>query len=339
MALEDVCVVIPMFNASATVVRAAASALDQPEVREVVVIDDGSTDDGAARILALAEGSPSIAARLHLIRLDRNAGPAAARNHAIARSKAEFIAVLDADDILMPRRFNMMDDGPWDLLADNILFVPEGCEPAAPANESPAPRVWRRQLELAEFIHRNIPKRGKARAELGFLKPVMRRSSLDRLGLRYDERLRLGEDFLLYATALARGARFQLSSHCGYLAVERAGSLSGSHGVRDLRAFAAAVRLLAGEIRQEGSRSTEPTLLRRHLASIEQKIAVREFLIRKKDKGIGRAVGELLASPIMLASVLQSIAHDKARRRLGLQRPRRRLLIESREFRIAGSSV
>ena len=63
---------------------------------------------------------------------------------------------------------------------------------------------------------------------MGFLKPLMRRAFLDRHGLRYGP-LRLGEDYDLYARALILGARFGLCDPCGYLAVVREESLSGSH--------------------------------------------------------------------------------------------------------------
>ena len=63
---------------------------------------------------------------------------------------------------------------------------------------------------------------------------MIRRSFLDRHGLRYDEGLRLGEDYALYARALASGARFRLVQAAGYVSVMRADSLSARHSKQDL---------------------------------------------------------------------------------------------------------
>ena len=63
---------------------------------------------------------------------------------------------------------------------------------------------------------------------------MLRRSFLDAHGLRYNEDLRLGEDYDLYARALAKGARYKVVHGCGYAAVVRSDSLSGRHKTRDL---------------------------------------------------------------------------------------------------------
>ncbi|MFG3656131.1 glycosyl transferase family A, partial [Klebsiella pneumoniae] len=75
----------------------------------------------------------------------------------------------------------------------NIVFIDSrnvpGTAPQVPHFE-PAPRF----LNIKGFIDGNISRRGASRGEIGFLKPVMRRAFLDAHGLRYDEKLRLGED-------------------------------------------------------------------------------------------------------------------------------------------------
>jgi succinoglycan biosynthesis protein ExoU len=109
----------------------------------------------------------------------------------------------------------------------------------------PTPRTKRRKarpvrgepifLDLATFVDGNISKRGVRRGEIGFLKPVMRRGFLDKHALRYREDMRLGEDYDLYIRALANGARYKVIHSCGYGAVVRGDSLSGSHRTEDLR--------------------------------------------------------------------------------------------------------
>jgi hypothetical protein len=66
---------------------------------EHVVVDDGSADDAAARVVAELQDS-----RIRLIRLDRSRGPAGARNAGLAEARGDFCAVLDDDDVMLPGR-------------------------------------------------------------------------------------------------------------------------------------------------------------------------------------------------------------------------------------------
>ncbi len=327
--LSDICVVVTAFEASDTIGRAVRSALAEREVSEVIVVDDASGDATVAAAERAGDGS----GRLRIIRFDRNRGPSAARNAAIAASRAPFLAILDADDHLVPGRFaRMSGSGDWDLLADNIAFVPErgGAEPDAAAIAA-LPDA-RRLLTLDEFLDRNISRRGRPRAELGFLKPVMRRASLARLGLGYDESLRLGEDFILYATALVRGARFELSARCGYVASIRAASLSGRHRTADLIALARADAALAVELAGSGGSIADRRMLARHRDALEQKVATRRFVDRKHQVGLVRATAGLLATPATLARATMEIVDGKLRRRLPSPPPATRLLFQPGEF-------
>ncbi len=97
--MPRVSVIVPVFNRPAFVAEALRSALAQecPGGFEVVVVDDGSTDETPQVLAALAAEDE----RLRVIRQD-NSGPAVARNRAFAESTGEFLALLDSDDIWMP---------------------------------------------------------------------------------------------------------------------------------------------------------------------------------------------------------------------------------------------
>jgi glycosyltransferase involved in cell wall biosynthesis len=91
-----VSIIIPLYNKAPYVRRALESIAAQSlSDFEVIVIDDGSTDDGAAIVAGYSD------ARYRLIH-QANAGPGAARNTGIAQSRGEFIAFLDADDEWLP---------------------------------------------------------------------------------------------------------------------------------------------------------------------------------------------------------------------------------------------
>jgi glycosyltransferase involved in cell wall biosynthesis len=107
-----VSVIIPAYNDAATVERTVFSVLNQTySDLEVLVIDDGSTDQTAALVQSMADVD-------HRIRLLQkpNGGLASARNHGIAHAVGEFIAPIDADDLWHPEKIRkqmavMLDRG------------------------------------------------------------------------------------------------------------------------------------------------------------------------------------------------------------------------------------
>jgi len=96
----EVSVVIPTFNRATFVVRAIESALAQTYTdREIVVVDDGSTD-GTDQALRRYEG------RIRYQR-QKNAGVSAARNAGVAAARGEWIAFLDSDDEWLPEKLEV----------------------------------------------------------------------------------------------------------------------------------------------------------------------------------------------------------------------------------------
>jgi glycosyltransferase involved in cell wall biosynthesis len=91
-----VSVVIPAFNCARYVSGAIASARAQAASLEIIVVDDGSTDDTGDVVRAF---HPAVV----LLRQDHS-GIAAARNRGVAAATGEFLAFLDADDLFMPRK-------------------------------------------------------------------------------------------------------------------------------------------------------------------------------------------------------------------------------------------
>jgi len=93
----QVSVIIPTFNQSGYLVEAIKSVLSQTYTSlEVIVVDDGSTDNTAEVVGAFDS-------RVRYLR-QSNKGTAAARNAGIAHAKGKWIAFLDHDDLWMPEK-------------------------------------------------------------------------------------------------------------------------------------------------------------------------------------------------------------------------------------------
>lgn len=91
-----VSVVIPLYNKGKYIGRAMSSVLMQTrQPFEIIVVDDGSTDDGPEKVQAFSDQ------RIRLFRQE-NKGPGAARNAGLARAKGKYVAFLDADDEWLP---------------------------------------------------------------------------------------------------------------------------------------------------------------------------------------------------------------------------------------------
>lgn len=314
---DRVCVIIPALNAAATIGDAVRSALAEAEVAEIVVVDDASTDDTVAAAEAAAAGDP----RLSVIRFDRNRGPSAARNAALDVATSPWVAVLDSDDFVLPGRFaRLMALSDADLAADNILFVSEDTGPGRLLLPRAAPASDIIEVDLVSFVRANLPSRDRERGEWGFLKPMMRRRVLDAHGLRYDEAMRLGEDYDLYVRLLQRGARFRVTRQVGYAARWRSGSLSARHGVADLQALAeAADRLLDYPDMTQPARAA----LRAHYRDSRKRWLLRRFLAQRASQGRVRAMLGTLAAPDTLVPIARGVLADKlAARRAAAGRSR-----------------
>ena len=305
-------VVIAARNAAGTIATAVASALDQPETSELVVVDDGSVDATAD---AARMGAERVGRADALVVLRANGdGPAAARNRGIDASRAPFVAVLDADDAFLPGRLAVLHEvrrsvARCDVVADDIAFVtalPAPDQGEADAGAGPAEVPRGRELTLDAFIEGNRTVRGRVRGELGFLKPLFSRAFLQTHGLRYREDMRLGEDFDLLARVLARGAAMQLVQRVGYAALVRDDSLSAQHETGDLeRLWRACVALGAdGALSRSAMRA-----LRHHAGEVELRWRHRRFLDARKVRGTVRAGLEM---PVrLLPAVGSAVLRDK----------------------------
>ena len=186
-----VSVVIPCYQSERTIGAAISSALTQTHPRvEVVVVNDGSTDRGP--VIARAHGD--------LVRVidQPNRGVSSARNTGIAAAEGEFVALLDADDILLPGHLKQAltswhDAGGGRRFVTNEAYMmgPGGIHPGRlvlPQGKVPAHR------QRLAMIERNIV------SVLAVFPVAMWRE----VG-GFDESMRHSEDYDFWARALFQG--------------------------------------------------------------------------------------------------------------------------------------
>src|ERR1019366_10044964 len=97
---NSVSVIIPTYNRSGLIARAIKSVLAAMSPGdEVLVIDDGSTDDTAAVVRSFGDA-------IRYIRIE-NSGPGAARNLGIRLAECPLVAFLDSDDEWLPDKMEL----------------------------------------------------------------------------------------------------------------------------------------------------------------------------------------------------------------------------------------
>lgn len=193
MTVPLVSIVIPCFNHAQFLSEAIESALAQTYPRvEVLVMDDGSTDNTAA-----------VVGRYEGVRYLRqpNGGAPSARNAGLEASAGEFVAFLDSDDRLLPAAIAI---GVEALNADPDRAAAVGAPRDIDAGGKPL-AVPEQPLIHADHYLALL----KRCFILSGSSVLFRRSALDQVG-GFDERLSLGDDYDLY---LRMARRFPIHCH------------------------------------------------------------------------------------------------------------------------------
>jgi glycosyltransferase involved in cell wall biosynthesis len=193
-----VSVIIPAYNAADVIGRAIESALRQTvRAGEIIVVDDGSTDDTAA-----------VATKYPLVTVvsQRNRGPAAARNAAVRLAHGDWLALLDADDSWADKKLEHQlpytEDPKIGLIHARSGLTPEQTRPTVET------------LLQGNFI--------------GTSSVLLRRAAFDAVGgFDEDRALTYGsEDYNLWVRLRAAGWEFEVCNEDLHLYTPSPGSLS-----------------------------------------------------------------------------------------------------------------
>jgi len=181
--------VIATYQAAASIAECVASALGQTApAHEVLVVDDGSTDETLDRLAPFRD-------RILYLHQD-NRGAAAATNLGARRATGDFVSILDADDVYEPQRLEALTElavrrPDVDILMTDAYLDVEG-EPVGQFFERTRFEVDRQQLAIFE------------RCFVAW--PAVRRTSFVELG-GFDESLRIGYDWECWIRMLHAGCR------------------------------------------------------------------------------------------------------------------------------------
>lgn len=256
MAVEGlVSTVIPVYNRPEMLQRAVQSVLDQSyRPIEIIIVDDGSTDETPDTIASLAAAEPETIRPVRRA----NAGPGAARQSGMDIARGEFIQFLDSDDLLLPEKFRLQVDALRNFPEAGVAY---GKTRQYRLSEPPSDRPMRR---TGEQIHAMFP---------SFLRfrwwststPLYRRGLIDRAGSWAN--LRNEEDWEFDCRIASLGVSL---AYCDQFVSEKleheSGQLSadGSSDPAKLRDRAEAHRLILGHAWRAGIDEDVPEM--RHFA-------------------------------------------------------------------------
>lgn len=182
--MPTVDIILPAYNAAAFLPMALNSVMGQTFAEwRILLVDDGSTDETAAIALRYAE---RLGPKLHYIHQE-NRGLPAARNTAIRHAEAEFLALLDADDVWLPHRLEaslkLFAGRPEVGLSYGLI---EGINPAGEVLSRFTDRKHHPEGWIAPLIYMRT-------MDLPCPTVTFRRSAVEKSGL-FDESLRATED-------------------------------------------------------------------------------------------------------------------------------------------------
>lgn len=276
-----VSVIMANYNGAGRVGCAVRSVLRQTERSlELIFSDDGSNDSSVAEALAAAAGDP----RFMVVTGGPRSGPAGARNRGIERASGRWLAVVDNDDYIHPERLERLvgqaeADGAHIAADDMLVFYESGARPHALLKGvlARAPFwVSAGAYALGNRLYTSAP-------PLGYLKPIVRRERLGRL--RYDESLRIGEDFDLVMRLLLEGAHMRVYPEIGYFYRKHAHSISHRMTSGHVAAMVAAHDALGAP----GGASTQRQFAKRR-ASLVTALAFGELVDALKAREFGAAI-------------------------------------------------
>lgn len=215
-----VSLIVPVYNVEPWLEAFLASVRQQTLAEfELIAIDDRSTDGSLRLLLAAA----AMDRRIRVVSRESNAGVAQARQRAMDLARGKWLAFVDPDDMMMPNRLERMvevaEERDVDWVSDDQLIFLDGDEEALGKLLIDEP-----EDAAAVGLHHLLRRDRPGQIGYGTLKPLIRRSFLERHGLVYPTVIDSCSDFVFQVSCGAAGGRMALLNEPLYLYRLRQGS-------------------------------------------------------------------------------------------------------------------
>lgn len=201
MSLPLISIIIPTYNRAHLISETLDSIITQTYTNwECIIVDDGSTDHTEETV---AEYIKKDARFQYHIRPDTHKpGGNGARNYGFSLSKGEYINWFDSDDLMHPEKleiqYNLLNSSPYiDFVISQTAFFNNSTDKII--------GLWNKSIKsddnLNDFILKKI---GWSTSS-----PLWRKSSILKNNLKFDERLKNGQDFKFHVEVLMLGLKFK----------------------------------------------------------------------------------------------------------------------------------
>lgn len=236
-----VSVVIPALNVGPYLPRCLDSLLAQTHrPLEVIVVDDGSTDDTAEVMRSYAEAHPEI----HTIS-QRHRGLGPARNAALSIAHGEFVSMVDADDWVEPDfiadMVRLATTTGADVVVGNFSFDALGLSVTFPFLPGPGVMTGTEAAELSM----NLPRFPAFAWNKLYRRDLFRADDPPFPSIFY-------EDLATTPRLLLRASKVAFARKRYYHYCLRSDSITGNFGVKNVFSFAAAIDVLRHDLHDDG---------------------------------------------------------------------------------------
>ncbi len=217
--VPKVSLIITSCNTDAFIAKAIYSAINQsfPDI-ELIIIDDGSTDNSASIIKSFCDNDPRIMAFRH----EENSGPGVARNNGIANARGEYIFFLDGDDYLDQNCIEVhlkaaISSGSNLVLSGHRAVDMEG-----------NPRWQTIPDKQGTYTVHSIADVLSLTKDWGMPHKLWSRSILKREGLKFPP-IYSWEDIAVFPTVVSLARSVRVIQYCGYNYLQRKNSITNKY--------------------------------------------------------------------------------------------------------------
>lgn len=310
-----VSVLMANYNSQAYLAAAIQSVLGQDlRSQELILVDDGSVDASVTLAQGIAESDP----RLRIFSGQRFGGPAPVRNFALDQARGDWIAIVDSDDLIHPQRLSRMMAAAQmsnaDILLDDLAIFDGDGSSGIDTMFDGALAEAKGTISQQTYIRANFLF-GKG-TKLGYAKPLIRHAALKANAIRYNEGMRIGEDYDLIVRLLGKGCIMATLPEALYFYRKHAASISHRLDMASLQALEAAAQSDAAASGQ--SPSVRAANLDR-LRSIRRAIGFDQLVNAIKKADVATILALLVREPSAF-----TLLHLPLTARLGMLFPKQR---------------